>query len=472
MNSTKVVTIVQKVMKEIKEEFPLIEKIINDLHIQNNGVQCILVGGAVRDAFLDIPIKDFDIEVYGIELDDLEKFLRQYGFVRKIGKVFGVFKIDGLPVDWSLPRIDGVGRRPVIEINSKLPYQEAFSRRDVTINAMGINLANGEFVDPFNGIEDLKNKTLRVANSNFFKEDPLRYFRIMQFIGRFDFFPDKELYEIGTSMELSGLSVERIKEEFYKLFVLSKKPSLGLQWLVDTGRLKEILPEIYALIGVEQNAQWHPEGDVFEHTKQVVDRAALEHYDTQEDRYVMVLSALCHDLGKAITTKNSNGKISSIGHDIAGVQLAQKVLDIVSISKKINSRVTKLVRWHMVPFSFVYNKAGAAAYKRLALRLSPETSCKELGILMICDKTGRNPHKDKISLNNSDSIVEEFLAKAQSYGVLYKPEDPILKGIDLLDSIKPGKALGVALDAAYSLQIEKGIVDKHELKKRVLLCRK
>ncbi len=472
MNSTKVERIVQKVMKQIEEEFPLIKKIINDLHSEKKDTACFLVGGAVRDAFLDMPIKDLDIEVYGIALDDLESFLRQYGFVRKVGKVFGVFKIDGIPVDWSLPRIDGVGRKPSIQIDSQLSYQQAFSRRDITINAIGINLLNGQIVDPFNGIEDLKNKILRAVNNNFFQEDPLRYFRIMQFIARFNFLPDEKLYEIGKCMNLSDISSDRIKEEFYKLFIMGKKPSLGLQWLVDTDRLKDILPELHGLIGLEQDVNWHPEGDVFEHTKQAVDAAAFQHYNNDEDKYSMVLSALCHDLGKLTTTKKNNGKISSLGHDIAGVELAKKILDVIAITKKIVPKITKLVRWHMTPFSFIKNNAGSAAYKRLAMRLAPETSCKELGLLVLCDKSARNPLKNEPFFNYEEPMLKEFLMKAESYGVLYNQEEPILKGSDLVGHISAGRDIGIALHDAYTLQIENGIVDKEELKKRVLLCKK
>jgi tRNA nucleotidyltransferase (CCA-adding enzyme) len=468
MNSTKVEEIVQKVIQKIYSDLPIIKKIIADLHTFSSGVRIILVGGSVRDAFLDLPIKDLDIEVYGVALEDLEKLLRMYGVVRRAGKVFGVLRIDGLDIDWSLPRTDGPGRHPVTVHNPELSYQVAFARRDLTINAMGIDFVSGVLIDPFNGLDDLKNKILKVPNAQFFKEDPLRYFRVMQFMARFEFTPDAELYEIGTSMDFAGLSHERITQEFYKLLVFGKKPSLGLQWLADTKRLQEVIPELYALIGLEQDSTWHPEGDVFEHTKQAVDCAALQQYSSDQDRYGMTLAALCHDLGKATTTKVMDGRIRSLGHDVEGVGLAEKVLQRICKSQSLHSRITKLVRWHMTPFSLVKNNAGAAAYKRLAFRLAPETSCAELGKLVLCDKSGRNPDKNGPLPTFVEPLLDQFLAQAEQYGVLHEPEKPLLSGKDFLDIVPEGKEMGNLLRAAYEIQIERGILARDELKKMVL----
>ena len=107
-----------------------------------------------------------------------------------------------------------------------------------------------------------------------FVEDPLRLFRVMQFIGRFTMKPDKQLNEICARMSLKGISVERIESEFDKLLLKSKRPSLGIRWLLEIGRLQEIFPELAATIGVQQEPDWHPEGDVFEHTMQSLDAAA------------------------------------------------------------------------------------------------------------------------------------------------------------------------------------------------------
>ncbi len=472
MNSTKVVQIVQKVMQQIYDQFPVIEKIMNDITLFSSDARLVIVGGIVRDAFLNMPVKDLDIEVYGISLQDLETILRKYGVVRKMGKVFGVLRIDGLAVDFSLPRTDGPGRKPLTVLNQDLDYQQAFARRDLTVNAMGIDLISGQLIDPFGGLADLENKVLKVPNKDFFKEDPLRYFRVMQFMARFEFVPDAQLYEIGKTMDLSGLSHERITEEFYKLLVLGKKPSLGLQWLADTGRLKKILPELYALIGLEQDKEWHPEGDVFEHTKQAVDAAALQEYNNDQDRYVMTLAALCHDLGKSEATQHVDGRIRSLGHDVKGVGLAQKVLAVICKVQSLESHITKLVRWHMTPFSLVKNNAGSAAYKRLALRLAPEISCAELGLLVLCDKSGRNPSKTGPLFEFKEPLLEKFLAQAEKYGVLYQPEKPVLTGKDLCDLMAPGPEMGKFLKDAYAMQIEHGIVDKNELKKRVIQCKK
>ena len=466
MNSTKVNAIVQKVIKNIHDMVPELSSIFADLYAYNDQVKVILVGGAVRDAFLDIPLHDLDIEIYEIPLHELEKILKKYGPVRKVGKIFGVLKIDGFPIDWSLPRVDGPGRKPVVAYNPHLSYQEAFARRDLTINALGIECRSLELIDPFNGLSDIEHKILRAPNSGFFIQDPLRYFRVMQFMGRFAFVPNQELIAIGKKIDLENISFERIEEEFYKLFVLSKKPSLGIDWLYVTGRLQAILPEVYALIGVEQQYEWHPEGDVFEHTKQALDAASmLQVYDSAEDRLVMSLAALCHDLGKSVTTCTVDGKINSLGHDVAGVPLAQSALYRMTSRVRVIHRVLKLVRWHMMPFSLVSNTAGVSAYKRLAIRLAPETSCKELALLAHCDKSARNPEKNGPLLVGyaQESILLEFQKKAMEADVFEKPEVPVLMGKDISMYIVPGPQMGKILKEAYALQIEKGITDKEKL---------
>ena len=143
MNSTKVEQIVQKVIQQIFKDLSIVPEVIQDLQRFSLHTRLLIVGGTVRDALLDLPIKDLDIEIYGIALDELEKILKKYGIVRKVGKVFGVLRIDGFSIDWSIPRTDGPGRKPITVFYPELSYKEAFARRDLTINAMGIDCMSG-----------------------------------------------------------------------------------------------------------------------------------------------------------------------------------------------------------------------------------------------------------------------------------------------------------------------------------------
>lgn len=431
------------------------------------GGRALLVGGAVRDLLLCLPVKDLDIEVHGITFNKLEEILAQYGSVNYVGKSFGVLRLHNLDIDWSLPRTDSVGRKPEVAINPFMSIKDAFARRDLTINAMGIDLISGELIDPFNGLHDLKNHLLRAPDKAKFVEDPLRFFRVMQFVGRFAMQPDAQLHEICATMPINTVSRERIEIEFNKLFLKSKQPSLGLRWLQKINRLVEVLPEVAATKNLQQDAQWHPEGDVFEHTMQAVDAAALLDYKNEEEKLIIMYAALCHDIGKVTKTQHVNGRIKNIGHAQESALLCKKLLKRITNNNALMDAVTKLVQYHMEPFQFVHNKASAAAYKRLAYKLSPEVNMAMLGKLALADKQGRNACSHE-PLKEIPEQLQKFLARAAQLEVLYHKEGPILQGKDLLDVVQPGPHMGMLLKKAYQLQIEHDIKDKDELKSLVI----
>ncbi|HEX2978153.1 MAG TPA: HD domain-containing protein [Candidatus Babeliales bacterium] len=466
MQYTKVDATIQKRLTQIiNEHYPLVQSIAQKL--AERGCQALLVGGAVRDLFLGLPLKDLDIEVYNCSLQQLEAVLGEFGQVSLVGKAFGVLRAHGLEADWSVPRSDAFGRKPEVVLDPNLSYEKAFARRDLTINAMGINLITFELIDPFDGFTDLKKKILRAPDPVFFIEDPLRFYRVMQFVGRFEMKPDAILNKLCSEMDLKSVSRERIEAEFAKLLLKSKQPSLGISWLDEIGRLKDILPEIAATKGVPQEPDWHPEGDVYEHTKQALDAAAALEYASQEEKLKIVYAALCHDLGKLSTTQIFDGKIISYGHEKKSETLAKRMLKRIMRNKDLISCISKLARYHMQPGQLVKNNAKFPAYKRLARKLAPEISMQMLGKLMLADRQGRNPKKGA-PLTEQFSDVASFLEKAKEAFVLHEPEKPILQGRDLLDVIKPGPELGKLIKRAYKIQIDDGIRDKEELKKRVL----
>lgn len=435
----------------------------------NAGAQVFLVGGAVRDLILceHATIPDLDIEVHGLSLEQLEIQLAPFGVVMSIGKAFGVLRIAGLEVDWSLPRIDAKGRKPQVCLEKDLSITQALQRRDLTMNAMALDLTTFELHDPFGGCEDFFHKRLRTPDPAFFIEDPLRFYRVMQFVGRFETEPDAELNDLCKTMSLADVSRERIEMEFVKLFLKSRRPSLGLRWLDTVQRLTEILPEINILHGVQQQPQWHPEGDVFEHTMQAVDAAAALTYECEEQKLVTIYAALVHDCGKAITTKYLDGRWRSFGHEIEGVDLAQKLMQRICLCKRSIETVCRLVRYHMAPGVLVRDGGSPASFKRLAFNLAPVASIRLLAQLGFADKRGRNGAGHEPLCSRLEDI-EEFCVYAQKYGVFDGPEAAVLTGADLLDCITPGPALGEAVKRAYQIQINKGVSDKNELKRRVL----
>jgi tRNA nucleotidyltransferase (CCA-adding enzyme) len=467
MKSTPIISNLQNGIDKILQKSPTLRDIVYAIN-EHRG-RALLVGGAVRDMFLGRESKDIDIEVHGISLETLEQILKKQGPVSTVGKSFGVLRLHNLDVDWSLPRTDSVGRKPTVAIDPNMSFMQAFERRDLTINAMGIDMVTKELIDPFGGQQDLERGILRAPNTQTFIEDPLRFYRVMQMIGRFGMYPDNALQAICRTMPIDLVSRERIELEFEKLLLQSERPSLGIRWLRNIGRLAEILPELAATIGIVQDPRWHPEGDVFEHTMQAIDAAAViaRTYDDRHKACVLLYAALCHDLGKTHATQVTDMGITSHGHELVGVDDARSMLKRITENNGLSAAVLKLVRHHMSPVLFVKEGAKPPAYKRLANKLAPEATIALLADLAYADIRGRNQSAQEPLICAVPELVT-FLERAEQANVRNAQEEPLLKGRDLIDVIKPGKQMGRLLDRAYEIQIDEGIVDRDELKKRVL----
>ena len=465
----------KELTKKIKEIEPIISL------IEERGGSAYLVGGVVRDLVLGLPTKDIDIEVHGLSIDDLEEILKKIGPVSLVGKQFGVLKLHKFDIDWSLPRKDSKGRKPTVIVDPDMTIEQASMRRDVTMNAMAIKLLPGEqsagglnpldIIDPHGGLEDIKNKKLRLVDKELFLEDPLRFYRVMQFVARFEMTPDDELNQVCKTMELrdatSGgeLARERIYEEIKKLLLKSKRPSLGFRWVKKIGRLKELFPEIGDLVGVQQREDYHPEGDVFEHTMQCIDASAKLESDDNK-KFMIMLSVLCHDFGKPKTTDEN---LHTKGHEKAGVPIAKTFLRRFTWDSMLTRSVCKLVKYHMMPAQLVEQKSSNKAYKRLALKLAPEVTLKDLYLVAWADSCGRNKDgHEPLSDGFEKDILADFWKKAQEAKVETGPEKPVLQGRDLMGLVEPGPQMGLLLKKAYQIQIDQDIKDKDELKRLVL----
>jgi len=226
------------------------------------------------------------------------------------------------------------------------------------------------------------------------------------------------------------------------------------------------LAELAATCGIEQNPAWHPEGDVFEHTMQALDGAARLYYQDDERKFILICAALCHDLGKTTTTKLIDGVLRSFGHEHESVVFAKTMLPRITGKQAVIQAVLILVECHMMPGQFVKSGAKAAAYKRLALKCKGETSLFDLAQLALADKRGRNKNKGT-PLTDFLPDVQEFVIMASKAGVLLAQEEPLLLGKDIADIVAPGAAMGRLLKRAYELQLENGITDKEELKRKI-----
>ena len=245
----------------------------------------LVVGGWVRDHLLGVRSKDVDIEVFGLEVERLEALLAGFGGVHAIGRAFGVLRVGGIDIDFSLPRRDskrGPGHRGFdVEPDPTLDFAEAARRRDLTVNSIGIDPLTGEVLDPHGGRRDLEGRVLRATDPARFSEDPLRGLRVAQLAARLEMTPDGALVALCRTLDLSELSGERVFEEFTKLLLRAARPSIGFKVLEDTDQLR-FFPELHALRGVPQDPEWHPEGDVWVHTLMVLDVAATLRSDGTE----------------------------------------------------------------------------------------------------------------------------------------------------------------------------------------------
>lgn len=288
-----------------------VEEIANK--IKEKGGSLYLVGGAVRNKFLNLEIHDEDYCVCGLTE---EEFIKLFPNAKPRGKAFKVFDLDGK--EFALARKDvkkGLGHKDFeIQSNPNITIEEDLYRRDITINSIAENVLTKEIIDPFNGIKDIQNKIIR-ATSLSFKDDPLRVYRVARFASQLEFNVDVDTIELMKSMknELSTLSKERVFEELKKALA-TDKPSIFFEVLRKADVLDAHFKEINDLIGVLQPEKYHPEGDAYNHTMLVLD------YVSQNTKDLSIrFSALVHDLGKGLTPKEEYPH--HYGHEDKGVAL-------------------------------------------------------------------------------------------------------------------------------------------------------
>lgn len=426
--------------------------------IKNEGGRVLIVGGFVRDKLLGQESKDIDLEVYGVEFEKLREILESLGKVGVIGESFAVFQING--IDVSIPRKDnkiGKGHKGFeIEADPEMSFKEASSRRDFTINALALDPLTEEILDEHGGRADLENKVLRAVDHKTFGDDPLRALRAMQLAARFGFVIEDETKKLCQEFDLTELSSERIGEEWKKLLLKAGKPSIGLELARELKIIEKLHPELGALINTPQEPQWHPEGDVWEHTKLSVDEVAKiirRENLGEEDSLVIMLAGLTHDLGKPATTKKEDGRIRSHGHAKAGEKLTRHFLKSLSVSRKIVSQVIPLVLEHQF---FRLPEFTDKAVRRLSVRVEPAT-IKDLVWVMEADLAAR------ADASREFHGGKEIIEKAEKLDVVESPPAPLVSGDDLKKiGFEQGPDLGEALDKLYQAQLDGKINSKEE----------
>lgn len=412
------------------------------------GGEVYIVGGSVRDMHLKRhDSHDIDVEVYHMTYQELYDVLKKYGNVNTYGKSFAIMSVDALVgYDFALPRSEKkTGHLHTdfeVIVDPELPLEKAIQRRDLTINALMYDYKNDAIIDLCNGIADLQNKTIRCVNPKTFIEDPLRVLRIAQFVARFEMYVEDNTMNLCKEMVESGmlehLSDERVYSEYCKI-LMSNRPSLGFEFLKEIGGLPSYL---YELTKTHQRADYHPEGDVFEHTMLVIDVAALMKQKTDEPLSFM-WSCLLHDIGKPIVTTSEG---SAPYHSSKGVEVFKNIKLIQS--KKMRSYIETMIMYHMNLMVMSRKNAPDHRYLRILKMIEGKVSLNDLILISCCDKLGRG----KVVYEQYYQFWDYINEKIDRLGII--PPAAVVGGIDLINHGFKDKSLySEMLEEAYNMQL-------------------
>ena len=432
--------------------------------VSTYGGVCYFVGGYVRDGLLGIENKDVDMEVHGVTPDVLESILSDFGEVISVGSSFGIYNIKGYFLDIAMPRkktARGTGHRDFdVFVDPFIGTEKAAVRRDFTMNAMMQNVLTGEIIDHYGGRTDLENKVIRHVNDASFAEDSLRVLRAAQFAARFDFTVADETVALCSNMDLTALSKERVETELKKALLKAEKPSVFFEYLRKMNRLDYWFRELKDVIGVGQNPQFHAEGDVWTHTMMVLDRAS-KYRDKAANPFGFMLTALCHDFGKAICTEVVDGRIRSIGHETKGLPLIEAFLRRITSESKLIEYVLNLSELHMKPNALAGMNAGVKSTNKMFDKAVDPTA---LVYMAMADNYGRimangiTPHED--FLFERLEVFNDTMVK------------PFVQGRDLIEAgISQSEKFGEYLEYAHKLRLA-GVGKDEALKQTLAYVRK
>jgi tRNA nucleotidyltransferase (CCA-adding enzyme) len=327
------------------------------------------VGGRVRDEIraelegMEVSAADSDYVVVGIPLEDLVVRLRAIGRVDLVGASFSVIKftVDGETVDVALPRRErsiGTGHRDfAVQSGPEVSLDEDLARRDFRMNMLARALPSGKLIDPYGGEADIKAHRIDILTAESFREDPLRMLRAAQFAARFEYdvSPGTRDAMRDAAPLVRSVSAERVQDELAKLFVLARKPSIGLELLHETGVLGELWPELLEGVGVEQN-EWHA-FDVWNHALATADASP-------PGDLTLRLAALLHDVGKPRTKQGPH----FYRHEIVGAELTRTMLERFRFPNDLTKATEHLVRHHMYSADPSLTDAGL---RRFIQRVGP-----------------------------------------------------------------------------------------------------
>ncbi len=451
-----------------------------DFFIQQFGKDVYTVGGFVRDHLIDDKREDadnVDILITHHSIEKIVETLQSYGKIDLVGKSFGIIKfvLEDRTYDIALPRTDSPktttirGHKDfIIKADPEIPIKKDLERRDFRCNSISLRLFDNEMYDPFDGEKDIKEKVIKLTNPDAFPEDPLRVFRCARFASVLGFSVDPDIYIASKDIDLSGLSIERINEEIFRLLIESSRPSIGLEELFKLNALRQVFPELYRLSLSIQDSIFHPEKDsfghhtVWQHTKITVDQAKrLSNIFrlSLEKEMALLLASLFHDVGKASTArwefKRGRMAITNYGHDITSANITKEVLDRHKIHSwkglDVRKTVLSLIKTHHRASELWQNRDSVTkkAFNRLAADVYGEIEL--VALLDAADRAGRNEEP----IQELDQEGQWLLNKFEELNVSKKTIQPLIFGRDLIDfGISPGPEMGKILKKLYQLQLD------------------
>jgi tRNA nucleotidyltransferase (CCA-adding enzyme) len=396
--------------------------------LEENNYQAYLVGGGVRDSFLNKEPKDFDVATSATPQQVKQLFDKVIPTGEKHGTVTVLIRNNSVEV--TTLRKDGIYKdfRHPEEVFFTDNLKEDLARRDFTINALAIDL-NDKIYDYFGGLNDLKRGAIKAVGdpNDRFKEDPLRMMRAIRFACQLDFYVNiSTLTSISTNSELiNRISAERIKDELCKM-LLSNYPEFGIRALLDTGLLKYTISELCECDNFDQH-NIHHDKNVFDHIMEVL---------SNTPRILNIrLAALLHDIAKPKTfTLDENGNGHFYGHHIDGADIAEEILRRLKFDNKTIETVRTLVFEHMSRYDFL----RVASIKKFINRVGIG-NLNDLFELQIADIKGSAPPHDFSGVINLRQKVEDILTKEEPLTV----KDLAINGYDLMElGYEPSKKMG------------------------------